>query len=267
MSLHLKIFALICVTALIGISFVPALPQDVLYHDFADRRSFLDIPNFFDVLSNLPFVMVGLLGLWALRGGVTSGGKAGLLLHYRIFFIGVLLTGFGSAYYHWAPDNHTLVWDRLPMTVAFMAFFSALVGESMSLRAGQRLLWPLLLAGFFSVAWWHFTEQAGRGDLRPYVLVQFLPIVLIPYILLAFPAPFRSNRAIWYLIVCYLLAKVLEALDVYLFDLGEIISGHSLKHLSAALATYWMLHALLTRQWVANHAELRPQSNTLPINQ
>lgn len=180
MSVHLKIIALICVSAIVGITLVPAIPQDVRYHDFADQRGFLGIPNFADVLSNLPFIIVGILGLWTLRRGTPRGGIEELLLPYRIFFIGVLLTGFGSAYYHWSPNNQTLVWDRLPMTIAFMAFFSALVGESMSLRAGQRLLWPLLISGIASVAWWHFTEQAGRGDLRPYILVQFLPILLIP---------------------------------------------------------------------------------------
>lgn len=252
MSIHIKIFALLCLTATVGIAFVPAIPQDIHYHTFADQRGFWGIPNFFDVLSNLPFVIVGAVGLWVLRSGVPAGGSAGLLLHYRIFFVGVLLTGFGSAYYHWAPDNYTLVWDRLPMTIAFMAFFSALVGESLSLRAGRQLLWPLIILGLISVVYWHFTEQVGRGDLRPYVLVQFLPIVLTPYILLAFPSPFRSNIHLWYLVACYLLAKVLEALDVFWFSFGGLISGHSLKHLAAALATYWLLHALLHRKIIAS---------------
>lgn len=248
MSLHLKIFAFICVSAILGMAFVPPIPQDILYHNFADQRGGWGLPNLGDVLSNLPFVIVGLAGLWFLRGGVAAGGLAGLLVHYRIFFVGVFFTGIGSAYYHWMPDNQTLVWDRLPMTIAFMAFFSALVGESLSLRAGQRLLWPLLALGLLSVGYWHFTEQAGRGDLRPYALVQFLPILLTPYILLAFPSSFRSNRALWYLIGFYLLAKILEATDYFWFGLGEVISGHSLKHLSAALATYWMLHALKHRK-------------------
>lgn len=247
-SYHLKIFALLGISAIIGMCFVAPIPQDILYHVFVDQRSVFGIPNTGDVLSNLPFILVGLLGLWHLRKGDSTGGVTGLLLHYRIFFVGVLLTGIGSGYYHLAPDNQTLVWDRLPMTIAFMAFFSALVGESLSVRAGQRLLLPLLVLGFASVGYWHFTEQLGRGDLRPYALVQFLPILLTPYLLLAFPSPFRSNRPLWLLVFFYVFAKVLEATDHFWFNLGEIISGHSLKHLSAAFATYWMLHALQHRQ-------------------
>lgn len=147
MTKHYALFALICLSALVGLALLGPLPQDPLYHQFADQRPLLGIANFLDVISNLPFVIIGLLGLGylapgCLRRGRPAGGLPPLLLHYRIFFVGVLLTGLGSGYYHLAPDNHTLVWDRLPMTIAFMAFFAALVGESLSLRAGRLLLWP-----------------------------------------------------------------------------------------------------------------------------
>ena len=246
--IHLFIIFLISITAVIGIVLVPAIPQDLNYHLFADQRDFHGFPNTFDVLSNVPFIIVGCLGLLLLRNGVGKGGLPELLWHYRIFFLGVLLTGVGSSYYHWQPDNSTLFWDRLPMTVGFMAFFAMLVGESVSLRAGRLMLLPLLLMGVGSAVYWYLTEMSGKGDLRFYLLVQFLPILLTPYILLFFRSRLSGNVWLWWLVAFYLLAKVLELTDHFWFDLTGAVSGHTLKHLAAAAATYCMYLALRHRQ-------------------
>ncbi len=248
MTRHLIVVTILCLGALLGMLFVPAIPQDPGYHQFADQRTLLGIPNFWDVVSNLPFVLVGMVGLARLARGCPPGGLSPLLIHYRVFFVGVLLTGLGSIYYHLDPDNVTLVWDRLPMTIAFMAFFSALVGESLSLRAGRQLLLPLLLLGMASVIYWHVSEAAGHGDLRPYLLVQFLPVLLTPYLLAFAPSPFTSKRQLWYLTGCYLLAKLLELTDHFWFNLGGVLSGHTLKHLAAAWACYWLYVALVQRK-------------------
>ena len=164
--------------ALIGTVFLfPPIAQDLAYHDFADKRPLAQVPNAGDVLSNIPFCIVGLWGLlmlWRQRGGDTA---ARLLWH--VFFFGVFLVGFGSGYYHWAPDNQTLVWDRLPMTIAFMSLFSLVIAERIRPSLGYALFPLLLAAGAGSVWYWAYTESIGAGDLRPYALVQFLPMVLI----------------------------------------------------------------------------------------
>ncbi len=242
---HLLVLAAVSLAGVLLTIFVPAFPQDLAYHDFADQRRFGGIPNTFDVLSNVPFVLVGLGGLNQLRRGCPAGCLPALLWHYRIFFLGVLLTGFGSAYYHWRPANATLVWDRLPMTIGFMAFFCLLVGEAISLRAGRRLLFPLLLLGVASVLYWHITEQQGRGDLRWYVLVQFLPILLTPYILGCFRSSLSEKFWFWALAGFYLLAKLLELTDSFWFDWTGFVSGHTLKHLLAAAAAAWLLRAVV----------------------
>lgn len=246
--IHLFIILLISITAVLVIVLLPPIPQDLDYHIFADQRDAYGVPNAFDVLSNLPFVIVGLLGLKLLSGGVGAGGLPQLLWHYRIFFLGVLLTGAGSAYYHWRPDNATLFWDRLPMTIGFMAFFSLLVGESISLRLGRMLLLPLLVIGVGSAAYWYWTEMSGRGDLRFYLLVQFLPMILTPYILFFFPSALTEKSWFWWLTGFYVLAKLLEMTDRFWFDLTGIVSGHTLKHLAAAAATYCMYVAVCRRQ-------------------
>lgn len=246
--IHLIVIFLISFVAVAAAFLAPPIPQDLNYHMFADQRDFHGVPNAFDVLSNLPFILVGLLGLGLLRDGVGQGGLPELLWHYRVFFVGVLLTGVGSAYYHWQPNNATLFWDRLPMTVGFMAFFSLLVGECISLRAGRLLLVPLLCLGTGSAVYWLLTEQAGSGDLRFYLLVQFLPILLTPYILLFFRSSLTGKTWIWWLVAFYVLAKVLEFADRVWFDwTGGMVSGHTLKHLAAAAATYCMYLALRQR--------------------
>lgn len=227
-------------------SFDP-IAQAVEYHDFADHNSYFDIPNFFDFISNLPFIIVGLLGLYHLRKNNCHILEP-LKVAYIIFFIGVTLVGFGSAYYHFCPSNATLVWDRLPMTIAFMALFSFVVGEFISQNIAHKLLYVLLLTGLFSVAYWAWSESQGMGDLRAYILVQFIPMIVMPVIILTFKSSFTHTQGYWFLLLAYLAAKVLEHFDrqVYLF-LG-IISGHSLKHLIAALGIYLFLASLKKRK-------------------
>src|SRR5215471_18325463 len=128
---------------------LPPIPQDLNYHAFADDRTMLGVPNFLNVASNLPFFVVGVLGLWLLlRHDAVVPDRPVLEAVERwpflVFFAGVLLTGIGSSYYHLAPGNDRLVWDRLPITIAFMGFFAAMIGERIDVRAGAWLLGPLL---------------------------------------------------------------------------------------------------------------------------
>lgn len=231
--------------------FVPAIPQDPSYHQFADQRSHLGIPNFVNVVSNLPFVLVGLAGFRDCMSRSPPGMLPELRSAYLTFFAGIALIGPGSAYYHLAPSNTLLLWDRLPMTIAFMAFFALIIGEYVSAKAGRVGLWPLVIAGAASVVYWAATESRGYGDLRPYGLIQFLPLVLIPLILIWFPATFEGSRYIWGLLLAYLAAKLAEWLDAAVFELLEPLSGHSLKHLLAGLGTYSMLLAIRRRQPVS----------------
>ena len=224
-----------------------AIPQDSAYHAFADQRSLLGIPNFLNVVSNLGFVVVGALGLRVLARCHVRGGLPELCRIYRLFFLGLLLVGAGSAFYHWEPSNTTLVWDRLPMSLAFMAFFSAMIGERISVTAGRRLLVPLLLAGVLAVAYWHLSEQNGAGDLRPYVLVQFSPMLLVPLMLVLFRGRPGGSGWLWAMLLAYAASKVAESSDAAVLELTGVLSGHTLKHLLAAAGGLLFLGALLRR--------------------
>lgn len=224
----------------------PAIPQDLAYHQFADRRAHLGVPNFWNVMTNLPFLCVGLAGIGTLYRG-TPAIVPELRAGYLTFFIGIALIGPGSAYYHAAPGNATLVWDRLPMTLAFMALLSIIVAEYISVSAGRNLLWPMVLAGIASVVYWQVTEARGQGDLRPYGLVQFLPMGLIPLILLMFRSSFSGVGYFWAMLAAYAAAKLAELLDEPVFRALHLLSGHALKHLLAAFGAYCFLLAIRRR--------------------
>jgi hypothetical protein len=241
--------ALVAVAALL----LPRIPQPHSYHLFADRRSFLGIPNFGDVVSNLPFAAVGLWGLiFLLR--LTSKQSTIHFINplecwpYLVIFAGLLLTAFGSSYYHLHPGNERLVWDRLPMTVVFMSLVSATIAERVSLRAGLWLLPALLLIGVGSVLQWHLSELRGAGDLRFYSAVQAYSVLFL-LIALLLPPSYTRGSDLAIVAAFYVLAKVLELLDRPIFELtGHIISGHTLKHLAAAGAAYWILRMLTKRR-------------------
>lgn len=234
---NLSIAALAVISVLLFF-FVPPIEQNVSYHQFSDTDIFFNIPNTLNVLSNVFFLIFGWMGLVQ----VCKNDKLYIVSEnryaYITLFLGVTFVSFGSGYYHLNPTNLTLVWDRLPMTVGFMGLVSIIISEFISVRLGKTLLLPLLLLGGLSVFYWYITEMQGRGDLRPYALVQFLPVVAIPIILLTHRSRFENINHYWWLILSYVLAKIFEHYDQVIHEYILIISGHSLKHISAAIGIY-----------------------------
>ena len=154
----------------------------------------------------------------------------------------------GSSYYHLWPSNDSLVWDRLPMTIAFMSLFSIIISEFTSPGFGKMLLFPLIIFGAYSVFYWHSTENGGVGDLRLYILVQFLPVLVIPLILLLFKPTFTRISGYWILLFAYILAKLLEHFDSQIYNVLFFISGHSVKHVIAAMGVYLLLVSYNNRE-------------------
>jgi hypothetical protein len=242
------IFAIMSILLFVGFLFSEAVPQDPMYHAFADHRELFGISNFFDVASNLPLLVIG---LWGTATVIRHGDSVCVpTFHsgYVIFFLGVALSAIGSAYYHAAPDNESLVWDRLPMTVAFTGFFVIIVGEYVSARVARIVLLPFLTAGVLSVVYWAVTESSGSGDLRPYAVIQFLPMLVIPAIMVSHRSRFDSSAFVWLMLGAYILAKVFEHFDLGIYELGNWVSGHTLKHLAASLAPLALLYALQQRK-------------------
>ncbi|MDP7624037.1 MAG: ceramidase domain-containing protein [Rhodospirillales bacterium] len=237
------------ITTVVGILFIEPLPQSIAYHGFVDTRAWLGIANIGNVASNVLFAIAGAYGLYFVFGpqGQCIFANSADRWPYAFFFLGAALVSFGSAYYHLAPDNARLFWDRLPMTIAFMALFSIFIADRIDQRIGVKLLLPILvMAGIISVFYWDWSETVGRGDLRFYFLVQFYPIVALPIICWLFPkGRYTSDRSLIWLIAWYAPAKVLEIFDAEVFSiLGNIVSGHSLKHLASSVTIFVVIRML-----------------------
>ena len=230
----------------------PPIPQPTDYHRFADQREYFGIPNVFNVVSNVGFLLVGVASIFFLtRSTKARVGTAFVESHerwpYLLLFAGVTLTGFGSAYYHLAPDNDRLMWDRLPMAVAIMALVAATLAERVSIRAGLQLLPLLVVLGAGSVLYWYWSEQQGAGNLNFYIVVQFYSILVIVLLTKLFPSRYTDGGDIYAVVAWYALAKAGEIADQKIYDLGNLVSGHTLKHLVAAAAAYWILRMLRRR--------------------
>ncbi|MBW9259040.1 MAG: hypothetical protein K1566_01515 [Candidatus Thiodiazotropha sp. (ex. Lucinisca nassula)] len=218
---------------------IDPIPQDEAYHRFSDTGSFLGIPNFLDVLSNLAFLLVGTLGIAFCLKNHTGPGHSGWL----VMFVGISLVSFGSIHYHWNPNNQTLVWDRFPMSVGFMGLLTALLSEYVN-RRFSCLLIPLVFVGISSVLYGYFFE-----DLRLYVWVQFIPLLTLPFFMVLFRNGYTHQGMLIVALLLYALAKAAEAYDTAVFQMtGEIVSGHTVKHLLAAAGCYTVLVMLQRRK-------------------
>lgn len=222
---------------------IEPIEQVLSYHDFADKRAFLGVPNFLDVTTNSAYLIVGVLGIWSCFRSAAPGYRVGWLT----LFAGVSLIGFGSAYYHLNPNNATLVWDRLPMTIGFMGLFVALLAEYINTRAGKFLMLPALAVGIFSVLYW-----AWYDDLRLYLWVQGMPLLIVPLLVLLFRPKYSHQSMLLVALGFYVLAKVAEIYDWEVYDMSKTtLSGHSLKHLASALGIL-VLASMLNRRRALN---------------
>lgn len=217
--------------------------QDLTYHEFVDMRSIFGIPNFYNVISNIPFMLVGIAGsVFCFREAQGQSRSAWLT-----FFIGITLVGFGSVYYHLDPGNQRLLWDRLPMTIGFMGLFTALAGELIQPRLTRHLLLPSILVGIASVLVWHWYD-----DLRLYVWVQFMPLLVIPALLMLYRSRYSHQYLLVLALVFYLLAKLLEVFDAQIFSLLQnAMAGHAIKHVFAAFGSVMILSMLRVRKPLA----------------
>jgi len=245
------IFPLIVVLLAVFIAvmvWVPAIPQDLAYHNFADESARWGIANIWNTLSNLPFIVAGSVGLLAMARENGRRFLPSMRSAYTLLFVGSILVGLGSGYYHLAPDNRTLIWDRLPMTLAFMSLFAVVLAEFVDEGLGKAVFWPAVVLGALSVVYWAWSESAQRGDLRPYAIVQFLPMLIMPLVILSGRSRFTDSSGYWWLLLCYLLAKAAEHYDREIFSLLSVVSGHSLKHVLAALGLLVLVRSYRRRK-------------------
>jgi Ceramidase len=225
----LAVLAGFCVSVAGVFWLLPPVAQDPAYHRFADRRTICGIPNFWNVVSNAPFLGVALIGLRSVRSR-SSFTQSWERAAYLVLLMGVALVAFGSGYYHSRPNNATLFWDRLPMTIVFMCLLATIIGERINMTAGRLSLAPLLAIDVSSVLYWKVS-----GDLRLYGVVQFYPMLVIPLMLIFGQPLYSGGGGLAAMIGMYVVAKLFEQFDS---GLGRFIAtgGHPWKHLASAAA-------------------------------
>lgn len=255
MKMHRQLWILAGISLLVvaAAMILPSIPQPADYHQFADQRSFLGIPNFNDVISNLSFLLSGSAGLVFL-GRVYRAPAQTIFrdikecVPYGVLFFSVAAAAFGSMYYHWTPDTGHLLWDRLPIVIGIAALLSATLVDRISPAVGLWTLPLLVVLAVLSVLYWYWTELQGTGNLNFYIVMQFYSILLIVWISLRFPSRYTCGNDVYQVIALYVVAKVAEMLDraIYVWTSGWV-SGHTLKHLIAAYAAYRIVQILRKR--------------------
>ena len=240
-SVGYLILSSIAIIGLAGIFILSPIEQQKEYHNFCDSETIFNIPNYWNVVSNIPFLIIGLIGLY--KSSTLLESK----IQYILFFLGISLVSIGSGYYHLNPNNDTLVWDRLPMTIAFMSLFSIIISEFIDLKIGLKSLFPLVLVGLLSVVYW-----IVFNDLKIYILVQFYPVLAILTILIFFKSKYNLTIGYWLLLLAYIIAKIFEHFDYQTQYVLKILSGHTLKHLVISIGIFSFLYTCINRKQIVN---------------
>ena len=230
------IFIISLIAFAIVFIFVKPIPQNISYHHFIDAQEIFGIQNFYNVVSNVEFIVAGfycfyIVAKWNIKTPYTF-----------VLGFGFILTGIGSAYYHFNPNNITLILDRLPMTIVFTTFFAQVLSWYFNKKTAFKIWLLGLLLGIFSVWYWQYTESIGKGDLRLYVLVQYLPMPLM-FIIISLNHKKHKSLSKHFIVValCYFFAKIFESYDKHIYEFTNLIGGHPLKHIAAAMATFYIV--------------------------
>lgn len=245
-AMLLWITALICAIALL--SYGP-IPQPQSYHQYADQRTWLNIPHYQNVLTNGFILISGLWGLIFVRkySGSRFNGSIESIL-WVLFFLAIILVAIFSTYYHWEPNDKRLAMDRLPMTIATASFFSIIIAERVGKKPAMIIAPIVIILGGMSVIYWILTEMHGQGDLRWYLFMQSYPIIAIPWICGMYPQHRPGTYNLYLAIGWYIMSKITEYYDRPIFSLtDQLVSGHALKHMLTALAIVFLIQYLKAR--------------------
>ncbi|CAN6865544.1 unnamed protein product [Brassica oleracea] len=230
---------------LILMFFTPKVPlHSFRHHVFADKRNFMGVPNTLNVMTNFPFLIIGVLGfVLCLGGSFFNISLKGEIWGWTLFYASISSLAFGSAYYHLKPDDNRIVWDTLPILIAYSSLFSSFLVERAGERVGLSCLVLLLFISVLSVAY-----ARVFNDLRLCLTFQLIPCLAIPVMTVLLPPKYTHSR-FWLLATAAHAVSKIEGLadsKIYNFN-GYTISGHSLGHLCSALAMLLLTVMLLYR--------------------
>ncbi|KAJ8774810.1 hypothetical protein K2173_017256 [Erythroxylum novogranatense] len=202
------------------------------------------VPNTLNVITNFPFLIVGVVGfILSLQGCLFNISLRGEVWGWTLFFAGIVGMSFGSAYYHLKPDDARIMWDALPMMIAYSSLLSCFMVERLGQRIGLSCLFGLLLVVLLSMVY-----ARTFNDLRLCMLFQLIPCIVIPGLAFLYPAKYTHSKYwLWAAGVC-ILSKFEAAFDRKIYNANRyFISGHSLEHLCSAVVPVLLAIMLLYR--------------------
>jgi len=240
------------VIAFSGIFLIVKIPQNPEWLQFADHRSFLGIPNFGDVVSNIFIVCIAISGLrfvWKSQVKSYAFEFAWERISPTVFFFGILVKGLGAMWFHVEPNVTRITWDQLPMTFVFIGIFGVLIGDRIRSNTINELCGPILFLTAVSVGWWVWVKTNGDGmsDLEPYLFVQIFPSFTMLMILIFFPGRYTHQRDYWRVLVFYASSGFFGAYDWQTFDVLKILSGQSIEHILLAGGA-WQLISMFQKR-------------------
>src|SRR5688572_14755518 len=90
------LLALLTLGVVLAVLALPPIPSPPHYANFADRRTILGIANFSDVISNVPFLLIGAWGLHLVAADDGRGfSRPAEKWPYGVLFLCVALTSAG----------------------------------------------------------------------------------------------------------------------------------------------------------------------------
>ncbi|XVF35335.1 hypothetical protein REPUB_Repub18cG0136700 [Reevesia pubescens] len=223
----------------------PKIPLSYRNHLYADMRNFLGVPNTLNVITNFPFLIVGVLGFVLSLGG---GGffyirLRGEIWGWVLFYGGIASVAFGSAYYHLRPDDNRVMLDTFPMMIAYSSLFSNFILERLGEKMGLSCLFSLLVIAVLSTIY-----ARTFNDLRLCMTFQLIPCIAIPIMTFLFPPKYTHSRYWLWIAGVSIIAKMEALADMKIYRANNyIISGHSLEHLCSAITPVLVTVMLMQR--------------------
>jgi hypothetical protein len=224
-------------------------PQE--YHDFADDREILGVPNALDVMSNLAIIYPGVVGLAFIHESRNRTQVSEDEISIQItLFSGMILTFAGSVWFHLDPTDSTMLWDRLGMSVVIGSCISLLIHDMWDRNLAAKIHLPIIIASIVSVLWWPVFD-----DLRVYFIVKHHPFILFPIFLLCGRRIYDKVSGYYWGLSMFLLATIFEFADQQIFEITGIISGHTLKHIAAGIGLWFLMVMIRDRELISVEEE------------
>lgn len=239
MTKNIKLFYALAGISLLLIYMLSPLTQDLQYHNFAEQRTIAHIPHFGDVISNLTFVITGIILLFKTKNTMQLYSGERFLFYF--FCISCILLGAGSGYYHYNPNNPTLVADRAAMVLGFAVIFFDTAMRYKIFKESHVVSKFLLTVTLFllTVFYWACSDR-----LEPYVFAQFFTMFVIVVVALV-NRHTVNGKHLFLMAGFYFLAKLFESQDEWIFTTTQWVSGHTLKHIAYAIALYYFGKGML----------------------